>query len=304
MRRGEMTLETPYSTLWELRQTIGLEGDLSSERCSRWVIGLLIAVTVLLASQVSSQTPPSEKTRTERRLPEGELGKVIKLGEELVAKTVDHPLSKKHVGNRLNCTSCHLDNGRHPTAASFQGVATAYPAWSPREKRIITLEDRVLNCFMRSCNGVRPPTGSQLSVAIAAYISWLSEGEPLWMNAKAPKGPNAVRPLKVSAEPGSLERGGAIYARKCAECHGENGAGDDTNPPVWGSSSYNSGAGFAQADQLAAWIKVAMPLDDANLSEQEAIDVAVFINSHERPRFELKEHLPDAAALGEYNAEP
>jgi len=43
-------------------------------------------------------------------------------------------------------------------------------------------------------------------------------------------------------------------------------------------------------------------LDDADLTDQEAIDVAVFVNSHPRPHFELKEHLPVLEKLGEYNA--
>ena len=63
---------------------------------------------------------------------------------------------KPHFGNALNCTSCHLKNGTDSKAGTFIGVATAYPAWSPREQRVITLEDRVLNCFMRSLGAMRP----------------------------------------------------------------------------------------------------------------------------------------------------
>ncbi|WP_390172832.1 c-type cytochrome [Novipirellula maiorica] len=43
----------------------------------------------------------------------------------------------------MNCTSCHLDAGTHHEAASFIGVAAAYPAWSPREGKVITLEQRI-----------------------------------------------------------------------------------------------------------------------------------------------------------------
>jgi thiosulfate dehydrogenase len=35
-------------------------------------------------------------------------------------------------------------------------------------------------------------------------------------------------------------------------------------------------------------LKVAMPLDDTDLSDQEAFDVAAYMNSHERPNFEPK----------------
>lgn len=46
-----------------------------------------------------------------------------------------------------------------------------------------------------------------------------------------------------------------------------------------------------------------MPLDDANLTEQEAIDIAAYVNSHERPVFRLVDHLPKDGQLGEYNGE-
>jgi len=246
----------------------------------------------------------AEQASAVRKLPPGPLGETIRLGQELVERTTTHELTKPHVGNALNCTSCHLKNGTDPKAATFIGVATAYPAWSPREQRVITLEDRVLNCFMRSCNGIRPPLGSKPSVAITTYITWLSEGEVLRMNAKQPKGPNAVARLAVKPESANAERGGLLYARKCAECHGKDGAGQDDNPPVWGPRSFNQGAGLAEIVPLASWLKVAMPLDDANLTDQEALDLASFINAHDRPAFDLKSHLPPETRLGEYNGEP
>lgn len=231
----------------------------------------------------------------------GELGKVIRLGEAIVQNTVEHPLSKDYVGNKLNCTSCHLKNGRHPTAGTFLGTATAYPAWAPREKRVITLEDRVLNCFMRSCNGVRPPLGSEVSIAVTTYITWLSRGEAIQQNAKRPLGPNAIPALDIKAAAADLKRGEQLYAQKCADCHGSDGLGDSDNPPVWGSGSYNHGAGLSNTDHLAAWLKVAMPLDDETLTEQEAVDIAAYVNSKERPSFKLKDHLPPIQELGRYN---
>jgi thiosulfate dehydrogenase len=267
-----------------------------------WV---LIAVLGLVAASRQGVTASNEEpANPARAIPPGPLGDVIRLGETLVEQTSTHPLSKPYVGNALNCTSCHLDNGKDPNAASFIGVASAYPAWSPREKRVVTLEDRVLNCFMRSCNGVRPPLGSQASVAVTAYITWLSTDMPLRMNPSKPNGPRAVPPLAIAADKADPVRGEAIYAEKCASCHAKNGEGRKKNPPVWGSRSYNQGAGLAQPIQLAAWLKVAMPLDDPDLTEQEALDVAAFVDSHDRPAFKLEDHLPPPSKLGEYNAEP
>lgn len=167
---------------------------------------------------------------------------------------------------------------------------------------MITLEDRVLNCFMRSCNGVRPPLGSEVSVSITAYITWLSADQPIRLNSERPAGPRAVPQLKVDAAQADLQRGQELYSARCAECHAENGRGRNENPPVWGERSFNDGAGLAKIVQLASWLKVAMPIDDADLSDQEALDIAAFVNSHERPKFRLKDHLPEQDALGEFNS--
>jgi thiosulfate dehydrogenase len=238
----------------------------------------------------------------QRAIPDGPLGDAIRLGRDLVQNTTSHRLSKPFVGNALNCTSCHLKNGTDRRAASFVGVATAYPAWSPREKTVITLEDRVLNCFMRSCNGIRPPLGSEVSVSIAAYITWLSTDEPIRMNPKRPAGPLAVPQLKLDVTQADLQRGEKLYATRCADCHAKNGQGDAETPPVWGAQSFNDGAGLANVTQLASWLKVAMPLDDADLTPQEALDLATFINSHERPKFRLSDHLPPKEQLGIFNS--
>jgi thiosulfate dehydrogenase len=233
---------------------------------------------------------------------DGMLANTIQLGEAIVKNTTTHPLSKNYVGNSLNCTSCHLDNGRHPKAGTFLGTATAYPAWSPRESRVITLEDRVLNCFMRSCNGTRPPLGSEVSVAVTAYITSLSQGLPLKMNPKRPIGPRAFKQLSMKVDQADTKRGALLYASRCAECHQDDGQGNKDNPPVWGERSYNDGAGLSSVANLAAWLKVAMPLDDTDLTDQQALDIAAFVNSQKRPHFELSQHLPVKGKLGEYNA--
>lgn len=249
---------------------------------------------------------PSAKRDAERSLPPGELGRVIELGRAIIENTKEHPLSKPYVRNSLDCTSCHLDAGRHPEAGSFIGIATAYPAWSPREQRVITLQDRVLNCFMRSQNGIRPPLGSEVSVAITTYITWLSTGQAIEQNPDKPLGPNHVPDLRAADGAkltGDVTRGESLYADHCSSCHSEDGRGGEDGPPVWGDQSYNDGAGLSREVKLASWLKVAMPLDDPYLSEQEAFDIAAFVNSHERPKFRLDDQLPSAARLGEFNAE-
>jgi thiosulfate dehydrogenase len=250
-----------------------------------------------MAGSTAMAQEPVSKEQVDDKLAE-----VVKLGEAIVENTTTHPMSKGYVGNALNCTSCHLDNGRHEKAGTFLGTATAYPAWSPRENRVITLEDRVLNCFMRSCNGTRPPLGSEVSVAVTAYITSLSQGQTLRMNSKRPIGPGAIKLLAVKPDQADIQRGAALYTSRCAECHQKDGQGDKDNPPVWGERSYNDGAGLSSVENLAAWLKVAMPLDDTDLTDQQALDIAAYVNSHKRSHFEISKHLPAKERLGEYNA--
>jgi thiosulfate dehydrogenase len=151
---------------------------------------------------------------------------------------------------------------------------------------------------MRSMHGVRPPNGSKPAVAITAYLTWLSAGEPLRQNAAAPLGPRSYKKLPADPAQVDVARGAQVYAKRCAGCHGEDGQGV---PPVWGPRSYNAGAGLAEVPKLAGWLAVAMPPDE-RLSEVDAVDVAAFVNTHPRPEFVLKDHLPGPKG-GVYNSE-
>ncbi len=233
------------------------------------------------------------------QLPPGQLGELVKLGKKLFEETGTDPRTRDYVANGLSCASCHPDAGAHPYGSTLIGVAAAYPAWSPREKAVITLEDRVLNCFMRSMNGVRPPNGSVPSLAITAYLTWLSTGTPIAMNSRAAVGPHRVPPLTIEASQANVAAGKKAFEGRCAVCHGKDGQGD---PPVWGPRSFNAGAGLAHVPHLAAWIHVSMPPGDESLTEQEALDVAAYVDSQPRPDFVLADHLPRGAAPPPYNA--
>ena len=115
--------------------------------------------------------PPSPET-----IPGSQLGEQIRLGYQIVVNTQKY--ARPYVGNRLNCTNCHLDGGLNPNAASFVGLAAVYPEYRARNARVNTLADRVNECFERSLNGrALPPDSSKLQ-AVVAYITWLSRGVP------------------------------------------------------------------------------------------------------------------------------
>ena len=264
-------------------------------------VASILAFMVLASLAVPSGAEDASPDSATQPATTTELDKVVELGRQLVLHTDTHPLTKPFVGNDLKCTSCHLEGGTDPQAGTFIGIATAYPAWSPREQRVITLEDRILNCFMRSMNGTRLPNGSEASVAMATYITSLSEGEAIKMNREKPLGPRHVPTLKVDFTKFDLARGEELYADQCSYCHGDEGQGLDDGPPVWGERSYNQGAGLYRVPKLASWLKVAMPLGDPSLTDQECVDIAAYVNSKPRPAFKLQEHLLAAEKMGEYN---
>jgi len=254
---------------------------------------------VVVVFSASASEPPTDEAKPGSK--PGSLLEMIELGRVLVEQTSTHPLTRDFVGASLNCTSCHLENGTHPTAATFLEVATAYPAWAAREETVVTLEDRVLNCFMRSCNGTRLPQGSTPAVAMVAYITSLSEGAAMQMNSTSPHGPRRVKPLTIDLESADEAAGKQLYASRCADCHGADGDGGEDGPPVWGPRSFNMGAGLSHVEHLAAWLKVAMPLHEADLTEAESLHIAAYVNSHDRPAFDIEEHLPPDSQLGVYN---
>jgi len=147
----------------------------------------IIGATFLMAGQAP------------KNYPEGEVGRMVKLGEDIMNHTDTHPLTKDMVGNKLQCKSCHLKgaDGKPGTGdgiGTFIGTATAFPAYSKREKTVQTLQDRINNCFMRSMNGKRPIIDTEASIAMATYITWLSEGMPMKMDTKRPCSPkNSAR---------------------------------------------------------------------------------------------------------------
>jgi thiosulfate dehydrogenase len=135
--------------------------------------------------------------------------------------------------------------------------------------------------------------------AMKAYILWLGKDMPKGKKAKG-AGIKDLPYLKRAADPVA---GKNVYAQKCQSCHKKNGDGLFTTehksyqyPPLWGAHSYNSGAGLFRLSRLAGYVKYNMPLgssyDAPELSDEEAWDVAAYINSQPRPSIDLSKDWP------------
>lgn len=239
---------------------------------------VLIAILALMAGSCQSRVfapPPLEA------IPNNEQGAKIRYGYQLVVNTQEH--ARGHVGNALNCASCHLDAGRKLHAAPFLGLASVYPEYRSRNARLNTIEDRLDQCFERSLNGKALPPGSREKEALIAYITWLSEGVSV-----ESAGQWRGLPRITSSRQPDPGKGHALFATRCTTCHGADGQGA-TAPPLWGPKSYNIGAGLARVSLAAAFIKANMPLGQGGaLSDDEAYDLAAFIDSKPRPDFPAK----------------
>ena len=209
------------------------------------------------------------------------LGASIRRGRALLAHTRDS--LPQNVGNQLNCTSCHPDNGTRPGAMPWVGVYGQFPQYRSRAAAVQIIEDRIDDCFRRSMNGRVLARDGRDMRDIIAYMAFLSRGVPVGSEVAG----QGLELLPVTR--GDSTAGSALFAVECARCHGANGEGL-VGPPVWGPGSYNIGAGMARVRTAAAFIRRAMPLDKAgSLTDQQAFDLSVYINSQPRPDFPGKE---------------
>lgn len=237
---------------------------------------------------------------------EGEERKQIIYGEELIAHTAKYLGPKGSVApitNGMNCQNCHLDAGRKAWGNNYGGVSANYPKFRDRSGSIETVYKRVSDCMERSLNGQAMDSSTAEMKAMVAYIKWI--GQTVEKNT-IPKGTGIAVPayLDRAASPAN---GLVVYAAKCQSCHGANGEGlmaadglAYTNPPLWGVNSYNSGAGLFRLSRFAGYVRDNMPLNQAShnapvLSEEEAWDVAAYVNSRPRPSKDLSGDWPDVS---------
>lgn len=243
------------------------------------------------AGPVSSAPATAFSPPDPAQIPQGPGGDSIRRGLAIFENTGLH--AADYVGNSMACKNCHLDSGRRADSSPMWAAWVSYPQFRKKNASINTMEDRIMGCFRYSMNapaspsGGPPPAGSDVYRDLQSYFQWLATGAPT-----GERMPGAGFPmLKLTSAGYDPGRGAPLYDQHCSGCHGPQGEGaiqqDGTviYPPLWGNESYNWGAGMARVDLAAAFIKANMPLDDpGKLSEQEAWDIAAYVDSQERPR--------------------
>lgn len=286
-----------------------------------WPVYLLITgITFVLIKEVSDswQAPPPKQYKED--VPdhwvapslflddklEGEERKEVIYGEDIVANTARYfgpHGSVQQITNGMNCQNCHLQAGRLAYGNNYGAVASTYPKFRDRSGSVETISKRVNDCFERSLNGSALDTNSREMKAIVAYIKWI--GEDVKKGDK-PKG-SGITELPYMDRAADAVKGKEVYVAKCQTCHGADGEGvlDMSGaayayPPLWGKNSYNTGAGLFRISRFAGYVKDNMPYGQAThkepaLTNEEAWDVAAFVNSQPRPQKDLSNDWPDVS---------
>lgn len=233
----------------------------------------------------------------------GKEREMIIYGKDLIANTSKYlgPAgSVAQISNGMNCQNCHLDAGTRPWGNNYGGVYSTYPKFRERSGTKESIYKRVNDCLERSLNGKALDSSSREMQAIYAYMKWLGQGV---QKGKKPYGSGLERLhyLNRAADP---ERGRVVYINKCQSCHGANGEGQKLDngsfitPPLWGMASYNDGAGLYRLSNFASFVKNNMPFNQAThknpvLTNEEAWDVAAYVNSQPRPHKDQTKDWPD-----------
>jgi thiosulfate dehydrogenase len=236
-------------------------------------------------------------------IPDNAEGRLIHYGRALIANTAFYLGPKGIVSqttNGMNCQNCHLNAGTKTWGNNYGAVFSTYPKFRERRGAIENISQRINDCLERSLDGQALDSNSHEMQAILAYMKWLGKEVP---KSQKPKGAG-IRQLVFMKRDADPQKGKSVFEKNCTRCHGNDGQGklnaDSITylyPPLWGVHSYNVGAGLYRLSRFAGYVKDNMPFGvtnaNAQLTDEEAWDVAAFVNSQPRPKKDLSKDWPN-----------
>ena len=233
-------------------------------------------------------------------------GELIHYGRDLIVNTGKYFGPKGLVApitNGMNCQNCHVEAGTRSFGNSFAAVASTYPRYRNRSGIVESIEFRINDCMQRSLNGKGIDSLTKEMRAMVAFFKWIGKDVPQGVKP-AGSGIVEIPFINRAADP---EKGKIVFENNCQRCHGSNGEGllnyDGVAymyPPLWGPNSYNTGAGLYRLSRFAAFVKYNMPFTpvhvEPQLTDEQAWDVAAYVNSQPRTVFDAPQDWPDISA--------
>jgi thiosulfate dehydrogenase len=181
------------------------------------------------------------------------------------------------------CSSCHIDAGAEPGELSLIHAISRYPN---------NIEDRINECMTRNVNSRPLPRDGTEMLAMISWLRFLADEDAATSAIRRQShDPPAFKTPGRAPDPRAGEQ---LFAKRCVDCHGKDGAGLPASrnpaegylfPPLWGPDSFTDGAEMHNAATAARFIKAKMPLGRPDLDDDQAFDVAAFIDARPRPHF-------------------
>ena len=100
-------------------------------------------------------------------IPDNGFGEMVRLGAAIFHDTQKN--AGAFVGNDLQCSNCHIDNGRLAGSAPLWAAYVSYPAYRSKNGHVNTFSERLQGCFKYSMNGKSPPLGDKVLIALESY---------------------------------------------------------------------------------------------------------------------------------------
>src|SRR6185369_5111040 len=116
---------------------------------------------------------------TDPSLDDSKLSNEIRWGFKIFTNTPAE--APQFAPGKMSCNNCHLNGGQRERSLPLVGVAGSFPEYNRRSGRLYSLNDRIVDCFLRSENAtgaaevVLPTTTSKEVLAVAAYLTWLAK---------------------------------------------------------------------------------------------------------------------------------
>ncbi|HWF09137.1 MAG TPA: c-type cytochrome [Bryobacteraceae bacterium] len=182
-------------------------------------------------------------------------------------------------GSRLACASCHIDAGAESGELSLIHAL----------EHQTNIADRINRCVTGNMNGHPLLAASPAMAAMIAWLHFLADRDAA--TGASEREAHDPPPYRTPARAPDPAAGETLFRKRCADCHGSDGAGLPATrniadgylfPPLWGPYSFNGAADMANTAVAAKFIKAKMPLGRPDLEDEQALDVAAFIESARR----------------------
>ena len=127
---------------------------------------LISAKTTMVPAWQIPLDPTKDASLTDTRMAEQ-----VRWGYRIFTNTPHE--AARFTGGKVACSNCHLNAGQRERALALVGVAGMLHEYNNRAARLISLPDRIVDCFLRSENGTArpeelPTTASQEVLAVAS----------------------------------------------------------------------------------------------------------------------------------------